>query len=218
LAKSHALRAPLAHHFDTLEQQHSANVLGMWVFLLTELMLFGGLFLVYGVNRFAYARVFEEGSRHLDLTLGSFNTLVLIGSSLTMALAVHSVQTGSPRLRTALLLALTAALGATFLVVKGFEYYAHYLAHEVPGIDFVWAGVNIGPVHIFFLLYFFMTGVHAIHLVIGISLVSLMLLNTLRGRYNELYYAPLEMSGLYWHLVDVIWIFLFPLLYLVAVR
>ena len=218
MAKSEAVRVPLAHHFNTLEQQHSANVLGMWVFLLTELMLFGGLFLMYSANRYAYPAVFEEGSRHMNLALGTINTVVLIGSSLMMALAVHSVQSGSSRLRTALLLALTALLGAVFLVIKGIEYYEHYLAHEVPGLTFIWSGPNVGPMHIFFLLYFFMTGVHAIHLLIGIGLVTTMLLKTLRGRYNELYYSPVEMSGLYWHFVDVIWIFLFPLLYLVAPR
>ncbi len=214
--RRHALRAPLAHHFDTLEQQHDANVLGMWVFLLTELMLFGALFLMYTVNRYAYARVFEEGSRHLDLAFGAVNTAVLIVSSLLMALAVHSAQSGSSRFRTALLLMGTAALGTTFLVIKGFEYYHHWEAHEVPGLNWLWTGANAPQIQIFFMLYFFMTGVHAIHLIIGITLVAIMLLNTLRGKYNEMYYAPVEMTGLYWHLVDVIWVFLFPLLYLVA--
>ncbi|TMC57531.1 MAG: cytochrome c oxidase subunit 3 family protein [Chloroflexi bacterium] len=218
MAKSHAVRAPLAHQFDTLEQQHSTNVLGMWIFLLTEIMLFGGLFLMYTTNRYLYARVFEEGSRHLDLALGSVNTVVLIVSSLMMALAVHSVQSGAPRVRTALFLALTAALGAMFLVIKGFEYYGHYLAHEVPGITFAWTGENARQMQIFFMLYSFMTGTHAVHLFIGISIVTLMLFNSLRGKYNELYYAPVEMTGLYWHLVDAIWIFLFPLLYLIARR
>lgn len=218
MASHRAARAPLAHHFDTLAQQHEANVLGMWIFLVTELLLFGALFLMYTAYRYVYPEVFAEGSRHLDLTLGTINTAVLIVSSLMVALAVHSVQVGATRFRTAFFLLLAMALGTAFLVIKGFEYYDHYLAREIPGIAFTWEGRNPQQIQIFFLMYFFMTGVHAIHLTIGVGVLGFVVLNTLFGRYSARYYVPVEMAGLYWHLVDVIWIFLFPLLYLVARR
>ncbi len=207
--------AVLAPHFDSLEQQREATTLGMWIFLITELMLFGGLFTMYAAYRSTYPDVFIEGSRHLDVTLGSINTGVLIVSSLMMALAVHSAQRGKRNLVVAFL-ALTALLGATFLAIKAVEYYHHFEEHLIPGVTFAYPGPRPQQAALFFLLYFAMTGVHAIHLIIGIGIVTLVLVRAWLKRFSTEYYTPVELAGLYWHFVDIIWIFLFPLLYLIG--
>jgi cytochrome c oxidase subunit 3 len=210
-----ATEAALAPQFESLEQQHETNVFGMWVFLLTELMLFGGIFTAYATYRYFYPDAFVEGSRHLNLTLATINTVVLIASSLMMALAVRSAQVGSG-VGSILFLALTGLLGAAFLGIKGVEYYEHYLDHTVPGLDFAFAGPHAPQVQIFFMLYFAMTGVHALHMIIGIGIVIVMMVRSFFGHFSPDYYSPIEMAGLYWHFVDIVWIFLFPLLYLVA--
>jgi len=203
----------LAPQFDTLEQQHDTRTFGMWVFLATELMLFGGLFTAYAAYRAQYPDVFAEASRHLNLTLGSVNTVVLILSSLTMALAVQRAQL-SKRFGTIFFLMLTNALGTLFMLIKGVEYYQHFVDHLVPGLTFVYFGGHAQQAPLFFLLYFAMTGLHTIHLTIGIGLVAVMIERALFGQFSRGNYAAVEITGLYWHFVDIIWIFLFPLLYL----
>jgi cytochrome c oxidase subunit III len=209
-------RAILDPQFDSLEQQHHARTFGMWIFLVTELMLFGAAFTLYAAYRVFYPEAFAEGSNHLDLAIGGINTVVLIVSSLMMALAVQRAQMGSGRITIALLLLLTAGLGTVFLGLKGYEYYLHVVNHEIPGVDFHFEGPLAQQVELFFFLYFAMTGVHAIHLIIGISLVGVMIVRSMLGHFTPASYTPLELTGLYWHFVDIVWVFLLPLLYLIG--
>ena len=205
----------LQHHFNSMEQQRDASSLGMWVFLVTEILFFGGLFLAYTVYRSQYPRAFAEASRHLDITLGTFNTAVLIISSLTMALAVYSAALGRRKAIIAFLLA-TMALGGVFLGVKAVEYSHKFHDHLVPGPGFRFPGADANQAQIFYSLYFAMTGLHAAHMIIGIGLLTVLVLQARKGRYGPDYYTPVEVSGLYWHFVDIVWIFLFPLLYLIG--
>jgi cytochrome c oxidase subunit 3 len=186
----------------------------MWLFLVTEIMFFGGLFMAYLLYRVWYPVAWAEGSLELDILLGGVNTVVLIGSSLTMALAVRAAQTGFPRATVNYLL-VTMALGLTFLVIKGFEYAHKFETGHVPGPNFHFEGPHAQQVEIFLSLYFAMTGLHAVHMVIGFGLLSVIAWMAYRRRFSPEWYAPVEMAGLYWHFVDIVWIFLFPLLYLV---
>jgi cytochrome c oxidase subunit III len=205
----------LQHHFDSLSHQHEAATLGMWLFLVTEVMFFGGLLMAYLLYRIWYPEAWSEGSLDLDIVLGGTNTAVLIASSLTMALAVRSAQTGTKPRTTVLWLLLTMAFGLTFLVIKFFEYKHKFELHHVPGYDFIYPGPHGQQVQIFFSLYFSLTGLHAVHMVIGVTLLSVMTWMAHKRRFTPDWYTPIEMSGLYWHFVDIVWIFLFPLLYLV---
>jgi cytochrome c oxidase subunit 3 len=212
---AHAHHHPdLQHHFDTLEQQHEAATLGMWLFLVTEVMFFGGLLMAYLLYRVWYPEGWAEGSRELDIVLGGINTAVLIASSLTMALAVRAAQTGASR-ATVGWLVLTMAFGLTFLVIKFFEYKHKFEIHHVPGFDWVVTGPHANELFLFVSLYFSLTGLHALHMVIGVTLLSVITWMAYRRRFSPQWYTPVEMSGLYWHFVDIVWIFLFPLLYLV---
>jgi cytochrome c oxidase subunit III len=204
-----------AHQFDDMAQQHAADSLGMWAFLLTEVMFFGGLFLGYTVYRSAYPQAFAEASHHLDVWLGSVNTAVLIASSLSMALAVHSAQTNGRRALIRFLL-LTILLGLVFLGIKGTEYLHKFEEHLIPGANFVYSGPHAHQVQLFFSFYFGMTGLHAFHMIVGIGLLAALVWQAGRGRFSADYYAPVELIGLYWHFVDIVWIFLFPLLYLLG--
>jgi cytochrome c oxidase subunit III len=204
-----------AHQFDTPLQQYEASTLGMWVFLLTEIMFFGGMFLGYTVYRLIYPEAFAEGSHHLDVVLGGINTAVLIGSSLTMALAVHAAQMGE-RQQLIRFLAGTLGLGLVFLGIKAIEYAHKFEAHLVPGSRFVYEGPHAPQVQLFLSFYFGMTGMHALHMLIGIGLLSVLIRLAWHGRFSPDYHTPVEMIGLYWHFVDVVWIFLFPLLYLLG--
>ena len=199
-----------------MEQQAEAATLGMWIFLVTEVMFFGGLLTAYLVYRVWYPAAWAEGSRELSIALGGTNTAVLICSSLTMALAVRAAQTGS-RKGTMAMLILTMILGVTFLVIKFFEYKEKYDLGHVPGPYF--DGSKFGghglQVEIFLSLYFSLTGLHALHMIIGLGIMSVMLWMTYKDRFSPQWYTPIEISGLYWHFVDIVWIFLFPLLYLV---
>ncbi len=210
------------HHFDSLEHQEDTTTLGMWVFLATELLVFGALFTVYTVYRCMYPESFAAASDRLNLLIGGINTIVLLTSSLTMALAVAAVK-ANRRQMLVVNLALTALLGAAFLALKALEYYLDYREQLVPGLAFdpaQWSGGEVRPQHVqlFLLLYYIMTGLHAVHLTIGIAIIAVLALMARRGRFSSQYYAPVEMWGLYWHFVDVVWIFLLPLLYLVATR
>jgi cytochrome c oxidase subunit III len=204
---------PLGHHFNTFEQEHEAAEFGMWLFLLTELMLFGGLFLGYIFYRTLYSAGFAEGSRHLDLSYGGPNTIILIVSSLTMVLAVRSAKVGAARSLRWYLVA-TAALGTLFMVVKGAEYYQHFLDGTVPGLNWTYAGPYPNQVQLFFFAYFALTGLHSLHLAIGIALVVIVAVMARHGAFLGNRHIPIEMIGLYWHFVDIIWMFLLPMLYL----
>jgi cytochrome c oxidase subunit 3 len=214
-AHGHADHPALAHHFDNLAQQSEAATLGMWVFLVTEVLFFGGLFLVYTVYRAWYPDAFAAASHDLDVTLGTINTAVLITSSLTMALAVHAAQLGQRKL-VMMFLVVTMLLGATFLGIKSVEYYHKFVEHLIPGPGFQFEKEHIRHAQIFFSLYFVMTGLHALHMIIGLGIMSWMLWWSWRGTITAEYYSPIEISGLYWHFVDIVWIFLFPLLYLLG--
>jgi cytochrome c oxidase subunit 3 len=187
----------------------------MWAFLITEIMFFGGLFAGFFVYVLGHSQAFAEGSKHLDLTLGAVNTVVLLGSSLTMALAVRSAQQGN-RNGQVLFLVLTMLLGLAFLGIKGVEYAHKFEQHLVPGPQFRLEGPQANSAQLFFSFYFAMTGVHALHMVVGVGLLLWLLVNAWRGKYTQSYFTPVEVSGLYWHFVDIVWIFLFPTLYLVA--
>jgi cytochrome c oxidase subunit 3 len=229
-ADLHAHASPrLQHHFDSMAQQKDAATLGMWVFLVTEIMFFGGMFAAYMLYRMWYFPGFAAGSSELDLTLGATNTVVLIGSSLTVALAVHAAQEGKQR-QTVNFLILTGILGLVFLVIKFFEYKVKIVGHHLPdgttitlfpavGFFDVSQSEHLAPiateVRIFMVLYFALTGMHAVHMIIGIGILGVVLWMAARGRFTREWYAPVEIFGLYWHFVDIVWIFLFPLLYLV---
>jgi cytochrome c oxidase subunit III len=218
--------AHVAHHFDDAEQQYAAANLGMWLFLATEILFFGGLFAGYAQYRYWYPAEFATGSHRLDVRMGAINTAVLLTSSLTMALAVHAAQTNERR-GAVRLLALTIVLGSVFLGIKAYEYYHKYEEHLIPGRSFTLAATHDsahslpkgegieGPVEIFFSFYFAMTGLHAAHMVIGIATLGVLLAAARRGAFSSDYFTPVEMAGLYWHFVDIVWVFLFPLLYLI---
>jgi cytochrome c oxidase subunit 3 len=217
----------VAHHFDDGEQQYEAANLGMWLFLATEILFFGGLFAGYTQYRYWYQDEFAFGSHHLDVWLGAINTGVLLTSSLTMALAVLAAQT-SDREGTVRFLILTMILGSLFLGVKAYEYHHKYIDRLVPGPAFEMPAIHdatashpplseiaAGPVEIFFSFYFAMTGLHALHMVIGIAILGWLTIRAGRGAFSSDYFTPVEMTGLYWHFVDIVWVFLFPLLYLI---
>jgi len=212
---SHAEPSALAHQFDSLEQQKESSTLGMWFFLAQEMLFFGGLFVTYLLFRWRDPTAFAAGSHELDILLGGFNTVVLIGSSLTMAMAVHSAQTDKQRQLVGYLVA-TGALGLVFLVVKYFEYSAKWHHHLIPGAAFHFAEPIGGRAELFFSLYFAMTGMHALHMVIGVAVLAWILARARTGEFGARYYNPVECFGLYWHFVDIVWIFLFPLLYLIG--
>ena len=206
----------LQHQFESIEQQKEASTLGMWVFLVTEILFFGGLFLAYTIYRWSNARAFAHASLHMDIALGTTNTAVLICSSLTMAMAVHSAAMGKKKLLTVFLVA-TMLLGGVFLGIKAIEYTDHIRHHLFPGPGFHYpVPADARAAEIFFSLYFAMTGLHALHMVIGLGILTTLLLLTRRNRFTADYYTPVEVSGLYWHFVDIVWIFLFPLLYLIG--
>lgn len=246
----------VAHHFDDAEQQFEAANLGMWAFLTTEVMFFGGFFAAYAVYRSAYPLAFVEGSLHLSHGIGGIlgfvNTLFLLCSSLTMVLAVHAAQTNNSK-GAGKLIVTTIILGSIFLGVKSFEYYEKFKHHLVPGIaDFhlddserlllehgeeelkaaqesgdeeaiehaetiVAHGEAVQPRHveIFMAFYFGMTGLHALHMIIGIPILGFYAYKAFHNSYSAEYYTPVEMCGLYWHFVDIVWVFLYPLLYLI---
>ena len=203
----------LAHQFDDLEQQEESATLGMWLFLGTEIMLFGGLFLGYAVYRLLYPEAWVEGSHENSLWIGTVNTAILLVSSLTMALAVHEAEEERWRVTSYFLIA-TAVLGAVFLGLKFYEYYLHYHHHVIPGGTFEVEGRLAPQIEMFMFFYFAMTGLHATHMTIGVVMVLVMAWLAWKEKFA--YYVPVEIGGLYWHLVDIIWVFLYPLLYLIG--
>jgi len=206
----------LQHHFDSMEQQAEASTLGMWVFLCTEILFFGGLFMAYIVYRHASPEGWQEASSELNRFWGTTNTLVLICSSLTMALAVRAAQTSqSARAQVGWLLG-TMVFGVAFLGIKAIEYYDKFKHNHVPGPNFHWDGLYSHPAEQFYSLYFAMTGLHALHMIIGLGIMSVITVLAWRKTFDSEYYTPVEVAGLYWHFVDIVWIFLFPLLYLIG--
>ena len=210
----------LAHHFDNIEQQREAETLGMWVFLATEILIFGALFTGYAAYKAWYAADFEIASGQLNILIGAINTVVLLTSSLTMALSVHAARVNRQRMLV-VCLSLTALLGTTFMGFKAIEYYSDYRDALVPSLAFPpeelvrqHADVNLDHVQLFLLFYYIMTGLHALHLTVGIGLMVWLIVRARRGDFHSEHYMPIEVSGLYWHFVDVVWIFLLPLLYL----
>ncbi|HTP82047.1 MAG TPA: cytochrome c oxidase subunit 3 [Alphaproteobacteria bacterium] len=198
--------------YATLAQQSETAQLGMWVFLATEVLFFGGIMLGYEVYRSSYPEPFAKAMRESIIVIGGINTAILLTSSLTMALAVHWTATGAPRLATRALWA-TAALGLAFLALKGLEYYIDYQDHVVPRLGFHIEGAPRGPAELFWLFYFYATGLHALHLSIGIVVIVVMAIRSARRAFTPGDYNPLEVAGLYWSFIDVVWVFLFALIY-----
>lgn len=196
-------------------RKRDTAILGMWIFLSTEIVFFGVLLLAYSIYRWAYPDAFAVASEHTQVVKGTVNTAVLLTSSLTMALAVRSAETGLPGALQSLWLTITSVLGAVFLLIKGFEYREEFHEHLVPGPGFSFAGPHAPQVEVFFKLYFTLTGIHAIHLTIGCLLALWFAREARRGRFSSEHYTPIEGMGLYWHFVDLVWIFLYPLIYLV---
>jgi cytochrome c oxidase subunit 3 len=228
-AGAHASAHPrLQHHFDTLGQQKSAASLGMWVFIAQEIMFFGGMFAAYLIYRLWYFAGYAAASQELDLVMGGINTVVLIASSLTVAMAVNAAQEGKQKQIVWFLFA-TLVLGVVFLVIKYFEYSAKFQLHEAhhaaatirlfPMQGWFHVDGELAPIanqmRMFMVLYFALTGMHALHMIVGIVLLLVIMRMAHKGEFTPKWYTPVEMFGLYWHFVDIIWIFLFPLLYLV---
>jgi cytochrome c oxidase subunit 3 len=212
---AHAASPALQVQFDTAEQQKDASTLGMWVFLITEVMFFGGMFLAYIVYRAAYPDIFALASSSLNVYIGAANTAVLLCSSFTMVLGVRAAQLGRQKALIVNII-LTLLLGFVFLGVKAFEWREKFIEHHVPGPSFHFEGVAMqGPAQLFFSLYFAMTGLHALHMVVGAGIMTWLLIWSFRGKFTAEYMTPVDISGLYWHFVDIIWIFLFPLFYLI---
>jgi cytochrome c oxidase subunit 3 len=215
---SHEESLALRVQFDTAEQQKDASSLGMWAFLITEVMFFGGMFLAYSLYRSTYPHVFAVASSSLNVYIGAFNTVVLLCSSFTMVMAVRASQLGQ-RKAIIMFLILTLILGGAFLGIKGFEWHEKFVEHHIPGqTAFHLDGIpqeDQGHAQLFFSLYFAMTGLHALHMVIGVGLLLYLIFTARKGIYTAEYNTPVDMIGLYWHFVDIVWIFLFPLLYLI---
>ena len=218
----------LQHHFDTLGQQKAAASLGMWVFIAQEVMFFGGMLTAYLVYRLWFYAGYTAASRELDLVLGGVNTAVLIASSLTVALAVHAAHEGKQR-QILIYLGLTLLLGLAFLGIKYVEYHSKFELHHAHHANAMirlfpmqgWFQVEgeLAPIanqmRMFMVLYFALTGMHALHMIIGIVLLLVIMNMARKGAFTPRWYTPVELFGLYWHFVDIVWIFLFPLLYLV---
>jgi len=209
-----------AHQFEDIDQQRDAGRLGMWVFLVTEILFFGGMFTAYTVYRNLHLQAFIQGSHELIVRYGATNTAVLIFSSLTMALAIRSAQTGKKKGTIIMWLILTMILGAMFIGIKlRYEWFNDWKEGLIPGVQWFYnKPPNPAGVKMFMVFYFCMTGLHAIHMVVGLGILTVLVVMTARNKFSSEYYAPLEISGLYWHFVDIVWIFLFPLLYLIGGR
>ncbi len=205
----------VAHHFDSADTQFDAGRMGIWLFLVTEVLFFGGLFCAFFIFRSWYFDSFVEAHNQLDWRLGGLNTIVLITSSLTMALAVRGAQTNDKK-RVVRMLIITILCAAALLVIKYTEYRHKIEEGLLPGANFTAQGFHSANPKVFFSIYFMMTGIHGLHVVIGMGLIMWILLRTMRGEFSSRYYSPVEGVGLYWHLVDLVWIYLFPLLYLVG--
>jgi len=212
---AHPHHPHLASHFESIEKQDYAARLGMWLFLGTEVLLFAGLFLGYTVYRYFYHETFHHCSRALDIKLGTINTIVLITSSLSVAIAYWAVKVGKKTLAIGMLV-FTIACAFAFLGIKYMEYSHKFHVGELPGKWFHAEELMKYPgANLYFTIYFLTTGLHAFHVIVGMSVLAWVLKGIVKGRYTPDYYVPVELGALYWHLVDLVWIFLFPLLYLI---
>lgn len=203
----------LQHHFQDMRTQQHAARLGMWLFLATEILLFGGLFCAYSVYRTLYPEAWHECSHHTFRIFGLVETFDLITSSFTMVMAIHFTRVGKRGL-SVLMLLLTIGMGLAFLCLHGYEYYHEYLEGALPGKYFHFEEVKAAGAPMYYAVYFLMTGLHSLHVLIGAGVLAVITYFTAKGEYDASYDHPLDLAGLYWHLVDLIWIFLFPLLYL----
>jgi cytochrome c oxidase subunit III len=203
----------LREQFGTPQQQRDTSTVGMWIFLATEVLFFGALFVGYGVYRMYYTPGFVEGSREMTLTIGAINTAVLFTSCLTMSLAVRSISEGQ-QFRAYILLLTTAGIGLLFIALKFLEYYIHYQERKVPGIWFESSSPFAHAEELFLVYYFVMTGLHVVHLTIGVILTLIMAARTAIGRFTPAWYTPVEMTSIFWHFVDIIWCFLFVIFYI----
>jgi cytochrome c oxidase subunit 3 len=206
----------VAHHFESADQQFESNRMGVWLFLVTEVLFFGGLFCAFAVFRSWYFEGFVEAHLKLDKVMGALNTLVLITSSLTMALAVRAAQVSNKKFADVMLW-ITLICAGVFMVIKYGEYSHKFHDGLLPGGSFSAEGfADPQGAGIFFAVYFMMTGVHGTHVLIGMGLILWLIIRNRKGHFSSRYYSPVENVGLYWHLVDLVWIYLFPLLYLVG--
>lgn len=201
--------------YETIEQQQESYIVGMWTFLVTEIMFFGGLFLVYSLYRWKYADTWHSMSEHLDFLLGGINTAVLLLSSFFVAMAVQQAQQRKTKVQLRYLWG-TVLCACTFLVIKFFEYRDKFEHHLFPNWSYEGlAGVEFGPSRLFMSLYFAMTGLHGVHVLVGIIVIVTLILMTKFKAPSITDYIPTEMIGLYWHFVDLVWVFLYPLFYLI---
>lgn len=205
----------VAHHFRDAEHEFDASKLGIWLFLCTEILMFGGLFVGYAYYHSLYPEMFAEGAKFLDWRMGAINTVVLLVSSFTMALGIYFSQMNQKN-KAVTALAITLVCGMIFMVIKYFEYTHKFHMGVFPGKFFTYEGAQAANLPLYFSFYFLMTGLHGSHVLIGMGLIFWVLLRARRGEFNAHYYTPVEGVGLFWHLVDLIWIFLFPLLYLIG--
>jgi cytochrome c oxidase subunit 3 len=201
--------------YESLARQHATARLGMWIFLGSESLLFAGLFALYAAYRFTYPVEFHAASRHANVLLGTINTYLLLTSSLTVALAIHATQRGQRR-RSVALLGATMALGVAFLVLKLVEYGEHLADGIAPGLYYTFDGVPAHGAVLYVTLYYLLTGMHALHVTGGLCVLAWLAMRTHRGDFTPDSHIALELGGLYWHLVDLVWIFLWPLIYLVG--
>jgi cytochrome c oxidase subunit 3 len=204
-----------AHHFASADDEFEAAKQGMWVFMVTEVLMFGGLFVAYGIFRGMYPEMFQAAHKLLAVNLGALNTVILILSSISMAYAVSCTQRGR-RDRAILSLVLTFLLAGAFLVVKYFEYSHKIHDGLLPGALFTNTSIQVPKAQLFFSLYFMMTGLHGIHILIGMGLIAWLIKRSANREFSPAFYTPVELVGFYWHFVDLVWIYLFPLLYLVG--
>jgi cytochrome c oxidase subunit 3 len=206
--------SPLAHHFENLEKQSHAERLGMWLFLASEVLLFTALFAAYAVYRYLYSDAFAEASRAIETWLGLVNTVILVTSSFTVALGLNEAVKGNGK-KTGLWFAVSVAFALAFLALKAVEYSHHFHEGQLPGRYYSFQELQAPGASLFFALYFLITGLHGVHVVVGMTILAVVGVKAARGKYSAQYHTPVELAGLYWHLVDLIWIFVFPLIYLV---
>ncbi len=211
----HAHPPGLQHHFIDMKQQFEASKIGMWLFLVTEVLLFGGLFVGYGIMHSKHPEAFIAAHTHLDWRLGALNTIVLLVSSFTMVMGVWAAQTGQKQ-KLIGYLTTTFVLAGVFMVVKYFEYSHKFHEGLLPGKFYAHQGDTVPGQFMFFSFYFMMTGLHGIHVLLGMVAIAWLIYRASKGHFSSQYYGPVDMVGLYWHLVDLIWIYLFPLMYLLT--
>jgi cytochrome c oxidase subunit 3 len=207
--------AAVQQQFDDAAQQKGAALLGMWAFIATEVLFFGVLFAAYVVCRWRFPAEFVDGSAHTDFALGTVETAILLTSGCLSTIALRQIQLDRAR-QSAVLLAITGLLGVLFLVLHGMEYHDEFKEGLIPGIRFTQTGPGANGMEIFFSLYYVITGFHSLHVLIGVVLLLVMAVRTWRGSFCSAYHTPIEVSGLYWSLVDIVWIFVYPAIYLVG--